>query len=129
MSLGSMPSSIVGCLGLHDVEGALLTEARAAWRDWADRRLVDGVVDDLASLPEWTLSSPAGANHVLGALAAFTESEPEAVTAFAWVPLPGAEAVARKLADLRPDINGMVAGQLWIEATDAHRIRSSRVAR
>lgn len=120
--------SVAGCLGLQEVEGALMTEARAAWRDWVDQRLVDGVVDDLASLPEWTLSSPTGANHVLGVLASLTESEPEAVTALAWVLLPGAEAVARKLADLHGDIDGMVAGQLWIEVAAAHRIRSGKVA-
>lgn len=120
--------SVAGCLGLQDVEGALLREARATWREWVDRRLVDGVVDDLASLPEWTLSSPDGAKHVLGVLAALTESESEAVTALAWVLLPGAEAVARRLSDLHPDIDGMVAGQLWIEVAAAHRIRSSKVA-
>lgn len=105
-----------------------MQDARAAWRRWVNRRLVHGVAHDLASLPEWTLSTPAGANQVLGVLASLTETEPEAVTALVWVLLPGAEAIAGKLADLHPDIDGMVAGQLWIEATDAHRHRSSKVA-
>lgn len=62
-------------------------------------------------------------------LCALTEVDLEAVTVLTWLLLPGAAAVAAKLADLHPDIDGMVAGQLWIEVSRAHELTGRGVAR
>ncbi|GAB3854576.1 hypothetical protein GCM10028801_08930 [Nocardioides maradonensis] len=121
--------SVAECLGLADPESAMLMAARAAWPRWcsADRDLA--VVPDLIELPRWTsAASRSAANQVLGALASLTATQPAAVTALAWVLLPGAEKVARKLADLHSDMDGLVAGQLWIEASQAHRLRTEKTA-
>ncbi|HEX2893780.1 MAG TPA: hypothetical protein VHO29_07230 [Marmoricola sp.] len=65
---------------------------------------------------------------MLGVLAAMTAHDAEAVTALVWALLPGAEALARRLADLRGDSEGLVAGQLWIEVSQAHLLRTRSVA-
>lgn len=103
-------------------------EARAAWRRWVTQSLVGGVVDDLVELPAWALASPHEAKAVLGALASMTESEPDAITALVWALLPGAEKVARRLRHMSDDIDGLVASQLWIEASAAYRLTTSNVA-
>jgi len=103
-------------------------EARAAWRRWVTQRLVDGVVDDLVELPAWALASPDEAKAVLGALASMTESEPDAITALVWALLPGAEKVAWRLRGMSDDIDGLVASQLWIEASAAYRLTTPNIA-
>lgn len=103
-------------------------EARAAWRRWVSERLVDGVVDDLVDLPAWALASPNEAKPVLGVLASMTESEPVAITALVWTLLPGAEKVARRLRALSDAIDGLVASQLWIEASAAYRLTTPNIA-
>ncbi|HEY3530016.1 MAG TPA: hypothetical protein VGK78_12785 [Nocardioides sp.] len=103
-------------------------EARAAWRRWVTERLVDGVVDDLVDLPAWALASPAEAKTLLGVLASRTESEPEAITALVWALLPGAEKVARRLRDLSDGIDGLVASQLWLQASAAYRLTTPNIA-
>lgn len=120
--------SVADRLGLQNLEGALMGEARAAWRRWVTERLVDGVVDDLVELPAWALASPDEAKALLGALASMTESEPAAITALVWALLPGADKVARRLRDLSDDIDGLVASQLWIEASAAYRLTTSNIA-
>lgn len=105
-----------------------MSEARAAWRRWVTQRLVDGVVDDLVDLPAWALASPDEAKAVLGALASMTESEPDAITALVWAVLPGADKVAWRLRDLSEDNDGLVASQLWIEASAAYRLTTSNIA-
>ena len=91
--------------------------ARAAWVRWSTERPQLRVVEDLADIHVWTRSVLSReANEVLGVLAAMTDSEFEAITALVWALLPGAEALARRLADL-PDSEGLVAGRLWIEAS------------
>lgn len=120
--------SVADRLGLQDLDGALMGEARAAWRRWVTERLVDGVVDELVELPAWALTSPDEAKDVLGVLASMTEREPTAVTVLLWALLPGAEKVARRLRDLSEDIDGLVASQLWIEAATAYRLTTSNIA-
>src|SRR3546814_12910759 len=90
--------SVADRLGLQDCDGALMSEARAAWQRWARERQDVAVVEDLVDLSEWALAEPTAANCVLGVLASITESEPEAITALVWALLPGAEQVARRLA-------------------------------
>jgi hypothetical protein len=103
-------------------------EARAAWRRWVTRRLVDGIVADLVDLPAWALASPGEAKAVLGVLASMTKNEPDAITALVWTLLPGAEKVARRLRDMSDDIDGLVASQLWIESCAAHRLTTPNIA-
>jgi hypothetical protein len=91
-------------------------------------RLVDGVVDDLVELPAWAVASPDEAKAVLGVLASMTEREPDAITALAWALLPGAEKVARRLRGLSHGIDGLVASQLWIEASLAYRLTTTNIA-
>lgn len=105
-----------------------MAEARAAWRRWVTQRRVDGVVDDLVDLPAWALASPEEAKAVLGVLASMTESEPDAITALVWALLPGADKVARRCRDMSDDIDGLVASQLWIEASGAYRLTTSNIA-
>lgn len=115
--------SVADRCGLQDPEGARMQDARAAWVRWSIGQPRLRVVNDLTDLREWTRSvSPREANEVLGVLAAMTHHEPEAITALVWALLPGAEALARRLADLSDDIDGVVAGQLWIEAANAHDV-------
>lgn len=73
--------SVTDRLGLQDLEGVLMGDARAAWRRWVNESLVSGVVNDLVELPAWTLASPDEVKAVLGVLASMTESEPAAITA------------------------------------------------
>src|SRR3546814_15191734 len=103
--------SVADRLGLQDCDGALMSEARAAWQRWARERQDVAVVEDLVDLSEWALAEPTAANCVLGVLASITESEPEAITALVSALLPGAEKVARHLADLSDAIDGLVALQ------------------
>ena len=65
---------------------------------------------------------------MLGVLAEMTAHDPEAITALLWALLPGAEALARRLGDLPGDSEGLVAGQLWIEVSQAHLLRTRSVA-
>lgn len=121
--------SVAERCGLGDPEAGLLRPAREAWARWCEQHPALDVVDDLVDFVGWTRSvSSSEANGVLAVLASLTATEPEAVTALVWALLPGAESVARKLADLHGDIDGIVAGQLWIEAAQAHRVRAAKAA-
>jgi hypothetical protein len=103
--------------------------ARAAWVRWSAEWPEFRVVEDLADIHVWTRSvSAREANDVLGVLAAMTGHDPEAITALVWALLPGAEALARRLGDLSGDSDGLVAGQLWIEVSQAHLLRTRSVA-
>lgn len=109
-------------LGVDD-ESPLMVAAYRAWTRWcaADPELA--VVEDLGDLPAWTRRAPWSAKSaVLAKLAALTAYDEEAVTALVWLLIPGATRIADNLRDLHPDIDGMVAGQLWIEAARAHEL-------
>jgi hypothetical protein len=87
------------------------------------------VVEALAELPEWTRhASPTEKDAVIVRLAGLTAYDGDAVTALAWLLLPGATRIAAELSDLHPDIEGLVAGQLWVEVSEAHRLAPRRVA-
>jgi hypothetical protein len=58
-----------------------------------------------------------------------TATEQDAVTVLAWLLVPGATGIAVELRDLHPDIDGVVAGQLWLEASKAHELTGCSVAR
>lgn len=121
--------SVADRCGLDDRDGAQMHAARAAWVRWSTERPQLRVVEDLIDIRVWTRSvSPREANEVLAVLAALTAHDPEAITALVWALLPGAEALARRLGDLRGDSEGLVAGQLWIEVSQAHLLHSRSVA-
>lgn len=103
--------------------------ARAAWRRWCAAHPELAVVEDLDELPEWTRQATAGEkNVVLARLASLTACDGDAVTALVWLLVPGATRIADDLRDLHPDIDGVVAGQLWIEASQAHLLHTRSVA-
>ena len=92
-----------------------------AWPQWCDADPELAVVDELAELPEWMRHAARHErNDVLARLAALTASDTNAVAVLAWLLIPGATRIATDLSDLHPDIDGLVAGQFWIEAAGAH---------
>ena len=116
-------------LGVADDEAPLMVAAQRAWKRWraADPEL--GVVEDLDDLPAWTRRAEPNAKGAVHAkLAALTAYDDEAVTVLVWLLVPGAAKIADRLRDLHPDIDGMVAGQLWIEVSQAHLLRTRSVA-
>ena len=58
---------------------------------------------------------------MLGRFAEIAQIEEPARTALVWLLLPGAITLADRLRDLTSDIDGLVAGQLWIEVARSHR--------
>jgi hypothetical protein len=109
-------------MGLGDEGSPLLDAARAAWRTWCADEVL-GVVRDLYDFRGWTEKASAEEKHaVLGRLAAMTAFDSDAVTALAWLLIPGASNIAAQLGDLHSDVDGLVAGQLWIEVAGAHQI-------
>jgi hypothetical protein len=113
-------------MGLAGASSPAFDAACVAWRTWCADDEVPGVVSEFVDLRGWTQKAPAEAKRaVLGRLAAMTAFDPDAVTVLAWLLIPGASNIAAKLGDLHSDIDGLVAGQLWIEAAEAHRIERS----
>lgn len=116
-------------LGLGDLGSPLIDAARVAWRQWCIADASLAVVAELDELPEWTRQAAADETDVvLGHLAALTAYESNAVTALSWLLIPGATKIANQLRDLHPDIDCLVASQLWVEVSDAHRLTTRRVA-
>lgn len=120
-------------LGLEGLNSELLLEATARWPGWAtgDERL--RAVDGLEGLRPWLrVAEPGPADRVLQALARLAspsggDSVP-AAGALAWVLLPGACSVARRLQSLSPRIDELVAAQLWLEVRTFPWQRLGKVA-
>lgn len=109
--------SVAQQLGLDDPKAPPLTNARAAWMGWCADDPDLAVVDDLLKLPVWTRRAAAPARDgVLAGLARLAVDDCDAATALVWLLIPGATRLANSLSDLSPDIDGLVAGQLWLEA-------------
>lgn len=84
---------------------------------------------ELDELPSWTTKAGRPEkNAVLSKIAALTESEADAVTVLVWLLVPGAVRLAQSLSDLHADSDGLVAGQLWIQASRAHELSGNGVA-
>jgi hypothetical protein len=116
-------------LGVGDLGSPLMEAACHAWPRWcaADPKLA--VVKELAELPEWMChASGQQKNDVLSRLAALTEHDSLAEAAMAWLLVPGASRIANELGDLHRDIDGLVAGQLWIEVSRSHELSGRRIA-
>lgn len=122
--------SVADQFGLDDPASPLLAEAREGWERWCavDPRLA--VVDDLADLREWTRQADvADKVAVMRTLAGLTATDRSAVAALVWLLIPGACRVAEGMCDLSPDIDGLVASELWVQASHAHRLRTPWLAR
>ena len=112
----------VADFGLDDPESPLMAEARAGWSQWCAEDPELAVVKDLTDLRAWTRSAEREAkDQVLGRLAEIAHTDEAARTALVWLLLPGAITLADGLRDLTPDIDGFVAGQLWIEVARSHQ--------
>ena len=121
-------------LGLDDgPDSKLLRDAAGLWSGWAaeDGRL--DVVAGLEGLRPWLRAAePARADGLLQVLARLAspsggDSVPAAAV-LAWVLLPGACSVARRLSSLSPRVDELVAAQLWIEVRSFPWQRLKKVA-
>ncbi len=117
-------------VGLDDPESPLMTEARSGWAKWCAAEPDHAVVDDLLHLRDWTRQAPRpDKDRVLGRLAALARTDQAARVALVWLLLPGAITLADGLRDLSPEIDALVAGQLWIEVSRSHRYPPRGVAK
>lgn len=108
--------SIAAILGVEDIDRPLMTAARAAWWRWVEHDPELGVVDDLVDLRRWQQKAePADRDRPMVKLAALAVTDDNAAVALAWLLVPKAKRVAAELANTAADIDGLVAGQLWIE--------------
>ena len=111
--------SVAKCLGVDDLDAPNMQEVRAEWPRWQDVERALNVVDDLAVLPRWMKhSTPVERDAVLAGLRRLAERDPRAYVALAWLLVPGASRVARRLRRLTDAIDELVAGQLWIQICD-----------
>lgn len=125
--------SVARCLGVEDVDGELMVEARLGWGRWcrAEPGVEAGlaVVDDLLELPGWTrTASRQGKDRVLARLSWVARGEQAAAIALAWLLCPAAARLAQRLADRSGDIDALVAGQLWVEVCAGRRVYERSVA-
>lgn len=108
---------------LDDAESSLLDQARVGWRGWCNRDPDLAVVEDLLDLRDWTRQAARGTRDtVLAKLAAIARDDGAARSALVWLLIPGATVLAARLSDLSPEIDGLVAGQLWIEVARSHQL-------
>lgn len=113
--------SIARALGVEDIDGLLMTSAREAWSRWIADDPALGVVDNLVELPRWLKrAEPARRNMPIARLATLAVADLDAAVALAWLLIPRAKGIARRLADTSADIDALVAGQLWIEIRDGN---------
>ncbi len=107
--------SVATCLGVDTHERPPLRWARTHWQDWGRAHPALSVVADLLDLPPWlSQAAPGARDEVLAALARTAAHDVRAVSVITWLLVPGAVNLARQLADLSPDIDTLVAGQLWL---------------
>lgn len=126
-------AGVAGQLGLDGLDSELLREAAGLWPGWAsgDDRL--RVVGGLEGLRPWLrVAEPGAADRVLQALARLASpsggDSVQAAAVLAWVLLPGACSVARRLQSLSPRIDELVAAQLWLEVRTFRWQRLGKVA-
>ncbi|QZN87063.1 hypothetical protein [Cellulomonas sp. C5510] len=125
--------SVAAQLELDDPARGLLARARTCWPVWWGRDPRLAVVGDLLDLPRWIGSVDRDdADDVLHELARLGSptggDDVAAAGALAWLLLPGASQVARRLGDMTPRIDECVAAQLWIEVRTFDWQRRRKVA-
>lgn len=115
--------SVADKFGLDDPDSPLLVEAAEEWRRWCALDPELAVVEELRDLRSWTRqASREEKDRVLGSMAALTERDRSAVAALVWLLIPGASRLAQSMSDLSPDIDDLVAGELWIQASRAYQL-------
>jgi hypothetical protein len=121
--------SVATYLGVANVDSPPLQEAVRSWPTWRQVEPRLSKVDHLLDLPTVLRSAPfVERDTTLATLAKIGTGDVVAVTALTWLLCPGASKVARRLADLSPDIDCLVAGQLWVNAATYDWRRPRRVA-
>jgi hypothetical protein len=126
--------SVAHQLDLDDQTSELLSLAAQRWPDWVGIHPALGVVDGLEELRPWLreaadLDQVDRVLHSLASLAAVDGGDdPAAAAALAWALLPGACTLARRLRTLTPEIDALVASQLWMEVRTFPWQRLSKVA-
>jgi len=111
--------SVARCLGVDDFDAPNMREVRAEWPGWQGIESTLVVVDDVKDLPGWMQQAePADRDAVLAALRRLAEEDGRAFVVLAWLLVPGASLVARRLRRLVDTIDEIVAGQLWIQLCD-----------
>lgn len=125
-------------LGLED-DGLLVQQIRERWSTWSahDERLA--AVEELDEFRDWLRSADVeerdDALYALAKMAANDTDEDWDATdavcaagALAWALLPGAASLAARMAGFTPNIDKLVAVQLWIEVRSFPWQRRRRVA-
>lgn len=96
-------------------------DASGAWRAWADAQPVLGEFASAAALGQVVThqGQQARANELLFALVRVGSADggvdPKAATFVASLLMPGGDRIIRSLSSLGPDVDAIVAGQLWIQ--------------
>lgn len=100
-------------------DGQLLDAARAKWATWAGAYPSLRQIGDFDRLRDWLRASGEQADSVLLVLARLAApdggDDVDAAAALAWAMVPAAGRVAACLHTLTPDIDQVVAAQLWLE--------------
>ena len=113
--------SVATMLGVEDVEGPALTQARRKWDAWKTDEPDLAVVNDLLDLRDWTRTAEyEDSDKVLRALAKLGSptggDDPAAISALTWALMPGATRIAYQLSDLASNVDELVASHLWSSA-------------
>ncbi|SOC51187.1 hypothetical protein [Ornithinimicrobium cerasi] len=111
--------SVAAALGLTGWDCELLTTARSRWDTWNGQHTCLDVGVGLEGLRQWSLDAdPPRANEVLLALAELGApdggGEAAATGVLLWVLMPGAVRLSRALSRYGPDVDEVVAAQMWI---------------
>jgi hypothetical protein len=122
--------SVEEALGISTVTAMEIVERR--WPDWARVRPVLRTVD-LSDVRSWLRRGDARkVGEVMHALAWLSArdggNDIEAAAVVAWLMAPVAGKVANQLRTMSPEIDALVASQLWIEVRTVNWRASSRVA-
>lgn len=108
-------------LGVDDIDGPAMTQARSRWKSWVEKEPVLAGAGELVDLRAWTRTAEAAAkDDALRSLAKLGSAtggdDSAAITALTWALVPGASTLAHRMADLSDDIDELVAAHLWIAA-------------
>lgn len=136
MGYGEDRPGVARLLGIDDVASGVLAVAARRWPDWADRDDRLRVVPDLTGLRAWLRASNATESDPLLLALAERGTVPAvgggddrvAASVLAFAVLPGASTMARRLSRLAPNIDELVAAQLWIEVRTFPWQRLGKVA-
>jgi hypothetical protein len=122
--------SVAKCLGVDDLDGPNMNEARSHWPQWCEEEPALAIVDDLKDLPHWMRQAePAERDAVVSALLRLGATDRRASMVLAWLLVPGASLLAGRLRNLADVIDEVVAGQLWIQISEHDPTDATYVAK